>query len=93
MMSEPRHFGYLPDPFDARDRTLARRPGLTRVAEVRMDHLVTRIRNQGQTSSCVGHACVTGVELLHALEGRPVPNLSPAHAYWLGRAQDGFQDE
>jgi C1A family cysteine protease len=41
----------------------------------------------------VGHACVTGVELLHALEMRPVPNLSPAHAYWLARAQDGYQDE
>ncbi len=93
MITEPRRFGYRADPPDTRDRARARRPGATRITERRMDLLVSRIRDQGATSSCVGHACVAGVELLYALQAQPVPRLSPAHAYWLARDQDDIADE
>ena len=88
-----RSYGYLPDPADARDRGFAAKPGLTRITERRMDLLVRKVRNQLQSSSCVGHGVGSGVELRCALDQQPVPNLSPMHAYWLGRAQDGFQHE
>ncbi len=89
----PRHFGWLKAPHPERDRMYAPRPELTRADSVRYDHLITAIRDQDATSSCVGHAGVEGCELLSAIEGHPIPKLSPAHAYWNARAVDGFQDE
>lgn len=88
-----RHFGWKKDRHDAHARTFARSPGLTRLESVRYDALIPKIRDQGPTSSCVGHACVNALELMAAIEGNPVPRLSPAHAYWLARAQDGFEHE
>ena len=88
-----RHFGYRPDPHDPRDRLHAGRTGMTRLQERRMDRLCGPVRDQGPTSSCVGHACVEAVELLFALEGQGGLRLSPAHAYWLARAQDHFEHE
>lgn len=93
MITEPRGFGWKKDPHDARDRMHARRAGLTRIEGRRMDGLVQKVRDQGQTGSCVGHACVSGLELLYALEGRGITPLSPMHAYWNARARDGFQHE
>ena len=93
MITAPRAFGYKPDKPDERDRKLSVPHGLTRITERRMDRLHTPIRDQGPSSACTGFAWVEALELYYALIGEPIPSLSELHAYWLGRAVDGFQHE
>lgn len=93
MITTPRNWGYRPDPADERDRMHAPKPGVTRITERRMDLLVRRIHDQLSSSSCVGHGVASSIVLAYALAQRDIPDLSPMHAYWLARAQDGFQHE
>jgi C1A family cysteine protease len=92
-ITTPRRFGWRPNPPDTRDRLHARRHGMVRAEGRRFDGLIDHVRDQGNTSSCVGHACVGALELLYALEQRPISPRSPMHAYWSARARDKFQHE
>lgn len=87
-----RAFGWRKQPDDPRDRVHARQ-GLVRTSERRLDTLIGHVRDQGNTSSCVGHACVAALELLYAVAGRPIAPRSPDHAYYVAREVDGFQRE
>lgn len=93
MITEPRGFGYRPDPIDTRDHRFAAPAGLTRIADRRMDLLIAYIRDQLSSSSCVGQAWALLIELCRAVEGHPTVRLSAMHAYLMARMQDGFHEE
>ncbi len=92
-IATPRCFGWKPNPPDARDRVHARRAGLVRTEGRSFELLCPPLRDQLDSSSCVGNGTPDGVELAYAIAGRPIRHLSALHAYWLARAQDGFQHE
>lgn len=87
--------GWRPDPHDPRDQLFGaeRGVGAPLPRESRLYERVPRWRDQGRTNSCVGHAVVAALELRRLVDGAPDVPLSPAHAYWLARALNGFQYE
>ncbi len=93
MITTPRGFGWRKDKPDIRDRLHARRHGLERIEGRRMDLLCHPILDQDYSSACCGHGVPAGLELLYAVVGRPIVQLSPWDAYRAGRAVDGFNHE
>ena len=43
------------------------------------------VLDQGPTNSCVGHAHASGITLRYAIEGRPIPLVSPIGIYTVAR--------
>lgn len=87
-----RGLGCRRDTHDHRDRL-----ALSRVAQLpqesRLWERVPRSRDQGQTSSCVGHGVVGALELYRILSGKPDIPLSPVHCYDLARLADMMPGE
>jgi C1A family cysteine protease len=94
-----RTLGYLPDPHDARDRRLraamplaAQRGDLLPVSVSLWDPRV-HVRDQGQTSSCVGQAWANGLQLAYLQAGADCPKLSGEFVYYLSRAEHGGEHD
>jgi C1A family cysteine protease len=92
-----RHFGYLPDPHDADDKRLGDLMGALvsspPPASASVWNNACPIRDQGQTSSCVGHAWARALRLAYLRKGQPCPELSPEFVYFLARVQHGGEHE
>lgn len=89
---KPRRFGkgYVPDPHDrSEDQTVRHVLGapVTVPAEFTLAPYVTEeVKNQGETSACVGFASARAVHVRCAFVGTPIPWPSPACAYTVARA-------
>jgi C1A family cysteine protease len=92
-----RRFGYLPDAPDARDTKLGSLLGKLAAspppASASVWNAACPIRDQGFTSSCVGHAWARALRLAYLRAGMPCPELSPLYTYLLARAQHGGEGE
>lgn len=90
-----RGLGHIPDAPDARDRLFSARLPVhpVRANEERFDDLVKRVRDQQNTSSCVGNSGGSAIELRRALDGLPYTPISALDLYWNSRAVDGYQNE
>lgn len=86
--------GCFPDIFDDRDRLypmtrLADNVGVSRLPQqVDLSVHVDKVRDQGSTQSCVGHAITSALHIRAILTGKPVAHGSPLAAYTLGRSFD-----
>lgn len=100
-MVADRSFGWLPDSRDPRDYPLGRTGELatditradSALGMLELHREVSRIRDQGRTSSCVGQAVAAAVEVRRALDGLPRILLAELAAYWGARGLYGFAGE
>lgn len=92
-----RRFGYIPDVLDVRDAKLGSLLGANADSPPPASASVWNdscpIRDQGFTSSCVGHAWARALRLAFIRAGIVCPELSPLYTYLLARAQHGGEDE
>lgn len=99
MTSIDRCLGYLRDHHDARDRLfraalpLAIELGRPLPASVSLWNSRARVRDQGQTSSCVGQAWANGLQLAYLQAGTDCPELSAEFVYFLSRAEHGGEGD
>lgn len=91
--------GFLESPVDSKDlifgRDLAPRLRLGS-GDVDYEDLFSNVSNQGRTESCVGNASGDGMELMNALEGLPVREVSRLQIYFNARSimtLDGIVNE
>jgi hypothetical protein len=92
-----RNFGYLPDAPDERDAKFGALMGHLAAspppASASVWNDACPIRDQGQTSSCVGHAWARALRLAYLRKGEKCPELSPEFVYYLARVQHGGEHE
>lgn len=66
-------YGYLRDSLDARDYIFTARPEVLRALPPQVDHRTTgfmpAVYDQGQIGSCVGNACTSAFDFIHAKQG------------------------
>lgn len=87
-----RKFGYMSDPLDKRDRTIAalfRSSGLRGAPQESVNYRsnVVAILNQGDLASCTAQSVMGALRLKHSLDGIVEPLLgNRLHAYWGTRS-------
>lgn len=82
-----RKFGWKPDKPDFRDHRLAMLPRKLQSSDLR-PHM-SPAYDQGETSSCVGHATAAGVEYDRKVQGLPQFQPSRLFIYYNARALEG----
>ena len=95
-MAERRYIGWRKEPEDRRDYKLSVPVKIPLPEDASLQEFESPNQSQYATSSCVGNACVNGMELLHIKEfGKPHhDDLSRLFTYWNARTYIGeeFQD-
>jgi len=88
------NWGMLPSPPDERDWPLSRIVAPVALPRsVRLDHLVPRIKNQGQCGTCVGQAVSSAAEAGYKQKKKlPEEGLSALFNYARSKQEDGIPD-
>lgn len=88
MLPGERGLGYNSDAYDARDRLFAASPDLPPEIFKAPDlsaYMVSPVRDQGGTSSCVGQALASAIEITACARKGSAIRVSPRHLYAIGR--------